>query len=246
MPFTTSHVVAVLPLAGRGLPVSALFIGAMIPDHPLFVRHGSYAFAHSPMGILTVNLALGLGLWLLWSRVLRRPTMAVIPGPLRRWWPYDPAEDAGLLRAAVAVAIGAATHVIWDGFTHGHGFAVKALPVLAETVATAPIYGWLQAVSSVFGLLATIVWLQHKRSSPGNRRWPVAALPDRTRWLAWAAVIAAAAAIGMLDAGRATSVAGYLFRLSTASIAAFVVGAPTMVLAVDAVTARRQVPAETR
>ena len=38
MPITFAHPAAVLPLARTGLPLTALAIGSMVPDLPMFVR----------------------------------------------------------------------------------------------------------------------------------------------------------------------------------------------------------------
>ena len=45
MPFTVSHVAAVLPVVGRSerLPAAALVIGSMAPDYPWFLTRGRTA-----------------------------------------------------------------------------------------------------------------------------------------------------------------------------------------------------------
>ncbi|WP_153038853.1 DUF4184 family protein, partial [Rathayibacter tanaceti] len=37
-----------------------------------------------------------------------------------------------LVLAAAGVVLGAASHVLWDGFTHRGGFFVSAIPVLRD------------------------------------------------------------------------------------------------------------------
>ena len=54
MPFTVSHVAAVLPVVGRSgrLPAAALVIGSMAPDYPWFLTRGRTArLSHSLLGI---------------------------------------------------------------------------------------------------------------------------------------------------------------------------------------------------
>ena len=65
MPFTPTHVVAVVPVAalcGRALPFSALAIGCMVPDFPLFVPFVTdYGMTHSIAGLFHGVLAVGNG-----------------------------------------------------------------------------------------------------------------------------------------------------------------------------------------
>jgi hypothetical protein len=77
MPFTTTHTAAVLVFARWGLPPSALVIGAIAPDMPMFLPIPEVVhFAHTPMGVVTVDLAIGVfgcrigcwGGWWSWSR----------------------------------------------------------------------------------------------------------------------------------------------------------------------------------
>lgn len=67
MPFTISHVVAVLPLttgrAGRVLVPGALVIGSLVPDLPYFVPpHLGTAWSHSALGPVTVDFGWGVAL----------------------------------------------------------------------------------------------------------------------------------------------------------------------------------------
>ncbi|WP_327287020.1 DUF4184 family protein [Streptomyces sp. NBC_01198] len=169
MPFTLSHPAAVLPMLRDGRPrgplvASALVAGSLAPDVPYFTDslvHGTFGFGvftHSPLGVVTADVAIAAGLAAGWHWLLREPLVALLPA---RW--ADAAEAmtaptgrtaglAGAGRFALSAAVGAATHVAWDAFTHGGRLGARLLPVLNRTVLGRPLYYDLQFGSSVLGL----------------------------------------------------------------------------------------------
>jgi len=63
-----------------------------------------------------------------------------------------------VLPVVLGCVLGSVTHVVWDGFTHGHGFVVQAWPALREgTVGGYPLPFVLQDASSALGLAALLV-----------------------------------------------------------------------------------------
>ncbi|GLW75375.1 hypothetical protein Kpho02_76720 [Kitasatospora phosalacinea] len=163
MPFTASHAAAVLPglraARGRGALVAAgLVAGAMAPDVPFFAeslvrgayRHGGVT--HRWWAAPTVDVVVGAGLVAGWYGLWREPLREAVPG---RWNAVVPAgrPSAGELgRAAGAVAAGAATHLVWDSFTHHGRAGVRALPALEREVGGVPLYTVLQYGTSLAGL----------------------------------------------------------------------------------------------
>lgn len=85
MPFTGSHLAAVLPLMrSRWLVPSALVIGSMVPDLPYYLPLPVTAtLTHSPLGVLGVNVMLGLVALALWHGLLARFLAAISPVRLR-------------------------------------------------------------------------------------------------------------------------------------------------------------------
>ena len=86
MPFTVTHVAAVLPFAWLcrwRLPLSALAIGSMVPDvagfYPYLFEHPS---THSFQGVFTHCVPLGLIVFYLFHLVLKRPLVDLLPRPL--------------------------------------------------------------------------------------------------------------------------------------------------------------------
>ena len=83
MPFTPTHMLAGLPVAAvwRGPGIgSALIIGTMIPDWPLYIPLGpAYEVTHSFQGVFTASLPLGLAVVLLFQYILKRPLYELLP-----------------------------------------------------------------------------------------------------------------------------------------------------------------------
>jgi hypothetical protein len=206
MPFTVSHIAAVLPahrsLRRSGL-LSAAMIGSMVPDFGyLLPWHLSRAQTHSASALLSFCLPTGLLAWLLFQLLIKPAWGAVLPDGWRlRLLAEHPGARLGhwgvWLRAACAILAGALTHLVWDGFTHEDGRGVRMLPFLEDTGPgisghVLPLYRWLQHGSSLLGL-ALVIWAAWQwtrtASAYGQRtvlrnRSPVPLLTRRER-MAW-------------------------------------------------------------
>lgn len=180
MPFTPSHVAAVLPLRGRaGLPFAALAAGSVSPDLLYYLPGLGWYPAiptHSLRGVATWDLVFGLLLWLAW-RWAAAPLRDMAPDGLRRRWKEPEAGLPGWWLAPVAVLIGSLTHVVWDAFTHAGRPGVTLIPALSHTYPS-PIgplagYQYLQYASGVFGLVV-LAWafLRIPALEPEERRQP--------------------------------------------------------------------------
>jgi hypothetical protein len=192
MPFTISHAAAVLPLKKSPLPLAALMIGSMSPDFSYFFPFGlANTSWHNLRGILLFCLPAGLASWLFYVRVLERPTIDLLP---EAWRVRVIRSDSrlsirALILAAIAVIVGAATHVVWDSFTHANTTVTAAFPALRTEVFSfhvrpVRIYFVLQCLSSVIGLLALAFWAFNlRRGEPraGSLREARKPLSDRAR-----------------------------------------------------------------
>jgi hypothetical protein len=161
MPFTVSHTAAALPFFRTNLSKSALVIGTMVPDIPIFTSFGLYELSHSFSGLVLYNLPIGVLVWILWTYVLRTPTFALCPLPLRKPL-FSKAYTPEYYTILLSILIGSATHQLWDGFTHRTAFGVRHFPMLLNEFAGYPLYSWLQFTSSVFGLCVLGFWLGKK------------------------------------------------------------------------------------
>jgi hypothetical protein len=166
MPFTLSHAAAALPLRAllRGAAVfPALVIGCFIPDVPYFLPYPLYDInAHQLPDLILFGIPCGWALYTLWYAIFLQPIRAllperyallVVPLPAKRWFAKPWATTLSLMA-------GAASHIVWDAFTHRRGFAVHAWPALAQPVMhigphALPSYFIFQYLSTLLG----IVWL---------------------------------------------------------------------------------------
>jgi hypothetical protein len=157
VPFTLAHPAAILPLRWLlpGLPLVGLIIGAMVPDVLYFIAlRPTGTLGHTLPGVLLQGVPAGLILAGLWCNLMHAPMVRLLPAPLAtRVPPPTPLRLPGVPKMAVAIALGACTHLLWDGFTHRTGFAVARWPVLTETVGPLPLYSLLQHGCGVLGLL---------------------------------------------------------------------------------------------
>ena len=189
MPFTVSHVAAVMPgykLLSRAHVFSAAVIGSMAPDFGLLLpRDPSRVETHSLMGLFTFCLPVGLLAYWLTQLLIKPAVLEALPdSAYLRLRSAHPAASLTQLKTwflvSAAVLFGALTHIIWDDFTHEDARGVSMFPFLKD-------YGPdLQWGSSVVGLtvvlIALVVWLSHapKANSPPPRRIP---RDERMLWL---------------------------------------------------------------
>jgi len=168
MPFTASHPAAVLGLARWGLPPSALVIGAVAPDLPMVLPLPAVVhFAHTPGGIVTIDLAIGLVVFVVWQALLAPVLIVVAPHGWRVRLPDN--APAGLrfhfrrLRQVAlvlaAVVIGALTHVLWDTFTHDWMWGPAHIPWLATRHGPLMGYEWVRWLSDAAGMTIVTGWI---------------------------------------------------------------------------------------
>jgi hypothetical protein len=179
VPFTISHVAAVLPahrVLSRAHLFSAAVIGSMVPDFGLlWPQIPDRVQTHSVSALLTFCLPVGLLAYLLVAYLVKPAALEVLPdnayarvreadarsGPIGvRSWPL----------VGISILLGAVTHIVWDGFTHENARGVRMFPVLDEYGPTidghsVQLYRWLQHGSSLIGLVVVVValtlWLRH-------------------------------------------------------------------------------------
>jgi len=188
MPFTPTHILATIPIAVlcRWLPLSALAIGSMIPDLPMFVPFASnYLVTHSPAGVFTACLPLGVATFLLFQCVIKVPVLSLFPDWVKARLktiakPLFIPSIGFFLRVSIAIVIGAFTHIAWDAFTHQGRWGTQTFPILNQTMTVAgwqiPGYKLFQYGSTFVGLPALAMfsgfWLCGNVASPVNGLYP--------------------------------------------------------------------------
>lgn len=203
MPFTPTHILPMIPLR-RWLPFSALAIGAMVPDIPMFFPICLYSDTHSPTGAVTVCAPIGFAIFLLFELVMRRPLVELLPLEVARRINSRPNFQPGfsfLIRAAVALIIGAYSHQVWDAFSHKGRWGTRLLPILDSHVSVGsleiPGYKIVQYGSTLVGLtlIAVLLVFWFRRTLPDSTRSPV--LNKWTRSLAYCLLVLIPIAVGL-------------------------------------------------
>lgn len=221
MPFTASHALVALPFIRTPLVPSAIAIGAMTPDLPLFLRGVGlpYSFTHEFRNVaLTVLVAFGL--FLLWRVVLRPAVGELTPLVVSRRLPAEWSQT-GRSAAASAVGVGARrplflvwlagslvlgvlSHIAWDLFTHEGRWGVDALPALDAMWGPLTGYKWIQHGSSLVGLVVIAIWALMRLRRARPRASVVRAVPDGVRiawWLSLPVILVTATILGYLAYG---------------------------------------------
>jgi hypothetical protein len=186
MPFTPSHIAAVLPLMSsprlrRFADPWALAIGAMVPDLPIFLPFlPDYSDWHSWQGVITVDLAAVLVLLVLFHGLIRDPLLSLLPPALAgraATLRPSPGHLARSLPAIVAGGlIGAASHVLWDSFTHSTAAAEWGRWLGVMLFGVLPLFRLLQYISSAVGLALVVRWAWR-----GLSAMPPSPVPGRFR-----------------------------------------------------------------
>lgn len=165
MPFTFSHPALILPLTylpQKWFSLTGLIIGSITPDFEYFIRMKIQSdYSHTIGGLFWFNLPLGIILAFLFHNVVRNTLFNNLPEILKsrlskfksfKWKSYFKSNWIVVL---VSIFTGAASHILWDSFTHDHGYFVEKIPALSSQVSIlgfqVPILKILQHSSTLIG-----------------------------------------------------------------------------------------------
>jgi hypothetical protein len=212
MPFTASHVLAVVPGVHwhrrLRLDPTCLVIGSMSPDFEYFARGEQVSgFSHTLVGWFLWCVPATLALAALYRFVVKWPVLVAAPKMTGLF--ADPAPKFGSLGAMASLILssllGAGTHLVWDGITHANTLFTRWWPgledgyiviVLGETA----LHRVLQHASTVVGLIGVVAYVAYRvRAAPD----PGFRVPSRTVWRAR----------GMFAVGQVVGVGLLLVRL---------------------------------
>jgi len=207
VPFTVSHAAAVLPLhrwSKHRLPLSALMIGSMAPDFGYFFSHeASRALTHSFSGLFIFAWPAGMLVWLFYVAVLEKATITLLSDRWHTRFAHTEALTVSLIvRASIAILLGAVTHLLWDAFTHRATFVTDAFPVLLSPtpgMSWLPVYHLLHFLSSVAGLVVLAIWARRLHRQPAKSLIRPYKISDRARTGALSFLIIGSLLAGLID-----------------------------------------------
>jgi hypothetical protein len=155
-----------------------------------------YGTTHTLSGVLTHCTPVGVLVYYVYQLILKRPLADLLPkSATARLWPWirRPISFSPLavLMVCLCVATGAATHVVWDAFTHRGRWGVEMIPQLSQVAIEEPIrihwYGLLQHGSTLILLpvmaMGFLLWV--RTLPPSGESTERAHMP---RGLAWAVI----------------------------------------------------------
>lgn len=165
MPFTFSHAVLAPPLSkltGNRLPIGALAIGTMTPDFYRILVQKEIHLNHQWQGLVHPDLWVGLLFCFLWY-CLYRPMLFKLVGIHA---PLNIHSAMTLFKflcgMILAILLGTATHIIWDGLTHldfrtfaFHAFLAREVPIMGHIY---PMHRVLQIGTSIVAL-PFLLWM---------------------------------------------------------------------------------------
>jgi Domain of unknown function (DUF4184) len=207
MPLTTAHAAAAWPISriAPKLPTAALVLGTMSPDFEYLLRLEARSdFSHTPLGLVAFCVPTSLVVWTVFEYLVRPAFLNLLPAGMGAALSRDASGSRlgwrEVALAAAASLVGAATHVVWDAFTHQRGWAVPYLPVLATPAGlpfwpTLQWYRLLQHISTVVGSVVVAFWVLQSvaRIAPQDRAFA----PDQAkRGLRIAILISVASVLG--------------------------------------------------
>jgi hypothetical protein len=202
MPFTAAHPAIVLPLLrSRYFSATGLIIGSLSPDFEYFFKMSvDSLYSHTKAGLFYFDLPVTCLLALVFHQVVKRNLINNLPVFFqkrfqdtlnfnfinylkRNWWIF-----------VISALIGAASHILWDSFTHNNRFFVRQFSDIYKSVsvpfngANYPLFYVLQQISTVVGLIIVAIYVLTKK--------PHAVQPLATpRIIYWICVVALATVI---------------------------------------------------
>jgi hypothetical protein len=167
MPFTFAHPAIILPFNycnKRYVSLTGLVAGSLVPDFEYFIRMRILSlYSHTIPGVFWFDLPLALILTFLFHNIVRNQLIINLPPFLiRRFQVYLNFDwNKRFLQSwfivIISTLIGIGSHLLWDSFTHEHGFFAERLSFSKSIIGSIPAYKVLQHASSLAGV-SIIAW----------------------------------------------------------------------------------------
>lgn len=171
MPFTFSHPAIILPL--KYLPknwfsLTGLVVGSVTPDFEYFIRMKVQSnYSHTLYGIFWFDLPLAILLSFLFHNTVRNALFFNSPDIFKsrvliftsfNWNNYF---KENWIIVVISLLIGIASHLLWDGFSHNHGYFVEHISTLKNSINLLgneiPIWKITQHLSTLIGAIVITI-----------------------------------------------------------------------------------------
>lgn len=171
MPFTFSHPAIILPLKylpKKWFSLTGLIIGSLTPDFEYFIRMKvSSIYSHTIHGIFWFDLPLAILITFLFHNVIRNNLYLNLPNTLRtrllvnNYFHWNNYFSKNWPIVIISTLIGISSHILWDSFTHQHGYFVEHFSILNEDLLIQknkiPIWKIAQHFSTILGAIFIIL-----------------------------------------------------------------------------------------
>ncbi|GEC70755.1 protein of unknown function [Flavobacterium flevense] len=171
MPFTFSHPAIILPLSylpKKWISLTALIVGSITPDFEYFLRMKVQSiYSHTLSGIFWFDLPLAIIISILFHTIVRHSLFFNLPKQIKtRLLPYKNFDWINHFKhnwivVIISFIIGITSHLLWDSFTHNHGYFVEIIPLLNKTIdlfnLQVPVFKILQHSSSLIGAIILLI-----------------------------------------------------------------------------------------
>ena len=173
MPFTFSHPAAILPLRwlpSRYFSLTGLIVGSITPDFEYFLRMNVRSiYSHTLEGLFYFDIPVGITICFLFHDIVRNELIDHLPVNVQqrfytlKAFNWNKAFLHHWYIIVISVLIGAASHILWDDFTHPLGAFVNKYPFLRDKVKIfdfgIPVYNILQHLSSLAGGIVVLFFI---------------------------------------------------------------------------------------
>jgi len=186
MPFTFSHPAIILPL--RYLPkkwfsLTGLVIGSITPDFEYFIRMKIQSnYSHTFYGIFWFDLPLAILLSFIFYYFIRNALFYNLPYFIKQRvidytaFNWNSHFKQNWIIILISIIIGIASHLLWDGFTHNHGYFADQISLLKNNFNffgnEIPIWKIAQHLSTLIGGIVIPIALlklpKSKKQKPSN------------------------------------------------------------------------------
>jgi hypothetical protein len=143
MPFTFSHPAVVLPMAylpKKWFSMTGLIVGSIVPDFEYFLRMKVMSiYSHTLLGLFWFDVPLGLIIAFIYHQIVKQTFLNHMPLFIKarctdhifyNWTVYFKKYWYVVI---YSILIGASSHILWDAFTHDHGYFAARIDWLNQS-----------------------------------------------------------------------------------------------------------------